>query len=206
MKFKKISSLCSKTKSYVLYDKQDSTGKNTQWLGDGCAAYPLNGLPQLDEDSLCKMFDITEKQRDSMVISRRAWDERINADDTDPRETVVEEMELGITCKGRELIPLMGRDGIIFIDSKYISPLEDEMGMLEMYERKTDNGQTYIVAKAGLLIWAVIFPVEPVNDKFVNQLQDMLRESKRVLKRPHTHIEDGEAVEAPQITWIEIDE
>lgn len=206
MKFKKISSLCNKAKHYVLYDKLDSAGKNTQWLGDGCAAYPLYGLPQMDEDSLCKMFDITEKQRNGMAINYRAWDESINANDTDPKETVAEEIELGIICKGRELIPLMGQDGIIFIDSKYMSPLEDGIETLQMYERKTEKGQIYIIVKAGLLIRAVISPVEPVNDKFVNQLQDMIRECRKAMKRPRVYREDGEGIDAPQITWIEVDE
>lgn len=206
MKFKRIASLCNKAKNYVLYDKQDSTGGNTQWLGDGCAAYPLDGLPQLDEDSLCKMFDITEKKKGSMLISRRAWDKRVSADDTDPNETMADEMDLGLTQKGRELIPLIGRDGIIFIHSKYISPLEDEMEMLQMYERKTDTGQTYIAIKAGLLIRAVIFPIEPAYDKLVSQLHDIIRECKRAMQRPHVCGGVSEADDGPQITWIKLDE
>ena len=103
---------------------------------------------------------------------------------------------------GRELIPLMGREGIIFIDSKYLAPLEEEMGMLRMFERKTADNRTYIAVKAGLLIRAVISPVEAVNDKFINQLYDMLRECKRALQRPRFNREDGGT---PQITWTEVD-
>ncbi len=202
MKLKKIAALCNKTKNFALYDKSDSAGKASQWLGDGSAAYPLHGLPLLDEDSLCKMFDITEKKRAGLYFTRRDWDEGINAEDTDPGETALEEMELGVICMGRELIPLMGRKGIIFIDSKYLAPLEEEMGMLRMFERKTADNRTYIAVKAGLLIRAVISPVEAVNDKFINQLYDMLRECKRALQRPRFNREDGGM---PQITWTEVD-
>lgn len=202
MKLKKIAALCNKTKNFALYDESDSAGKVSQWLGDGSAAYPLHGLPLLDEDSLCKMFDITEKKRAGLYFTRRDWGEGVNVEDTDPGETALEEMELGVICMGRELIPLMGREGIIFIDSKYLAPLEEEMGMLRMFERKTADNRTYIAVKAGLLIRAVISPVEAVNDKFINQLYDMLRECKRALQRPRFNREDGGT---PQITWTEVD-
>ena len=39
----------------------------------------------------------------------------------------------------------------------------------------------YIAAKAGLLIAAVILPYSVVNEKFVNRLEEVARESRRVL-------------------------
>lgn len=204
MKLKKISSLCNKNKRYILYDKMDSTGKITQWLGDGNAAYPLDGLPLLNEDSLCRMFDISEKQRDNIYFDHAEWRDIINVEDTDPDETEAEEMELGIVRNGRQLVPLMGRDGIVFIDGKYLSPLEDEIDMLMLFERKNARGQSYIAVKAGLLIRAVIMPVEAVNDDFINHLQDILRECKRELQRPRSQPESGG--DEPQITWTEVDE
>lgn len=141
MKLKKISSLCNKNKRYILYDKMDSTGKITQWLGDGNAAYPLDGLPLLNEDSLCRMFDISEKQRDNIYFDHAEWRDIINVEDTDPDETKAEEMELGIVRNGRQQVPLMGRDGIVFIDGKYLSPLEDEIDMLMLFERKNARGR-----------------------------------------------------------------
>ena len=53
MKLKKVVALCNKAKGFRLFDKIDSTGEITQWLGDGYAIYPLNGLPILDEETLC---------------------------------------------------------------------------------------------------------------------------------------------------------
>ena len=85
MKLKKVTSLCSKSKCYRLYDKIDSTGEVTQWLGDGYAMYPLNGLPILDEESLCAVFDISEKQRDNLVIRRGEIPPAINAGTTQTR-------------------------------------------------------------------------------------------------------------------------
>lgn len=45
MKLKKVVALCNKVKGFRLFDKTDSTGEIKQWLDDGYAIYPLNGLP-----------------------------------------------------------------------------------------------------------------------------------------------------------------
>ena len=51
MKLKKVLSICKTNGLYYLYDRIDRSGEITQWLGDGYAIYPLDGLPILDEES-----------------------------------------------------------------------------------------------------------------------------------------------------------
>lgn len=58
MKLKKVLSICKTNGLYYLYDRIDRSGEITQWLGDGYAIYPLDGLPILDEESFCAVFDI----------------------------------------------------------------------------------------------------------------------------------------------------
>lgn len=57
MKLKKVISLCHQRKTFRLFDKISENGEIVQWMGDGCAAYPLNGLPILDEETLRKHAD-----------------------------------------------------------------------------------------------------------------------------------------------------
>lgn len=184
MKLKKVTSLCSKSKCYRLYDKIDSTGEITQWLGDGFAIYPLNGLPMLDEESLCAVFDISEKQRENISVRRAAMPDAVNTDDTDPAERVLKDDDFSIIYGGTELKPLNTRNGITFIQSKYLSPLEDVLAVVQLYERVTPDGISYIVAKTGLLIAAVIFPYKVVNETFVTRLEEVTRECRRVLDAP----------------------
>lgn len=176
MKLKKISQLCNKQKAYIIYDKPSRNGGTTQWLGDGCAAYPLDGLPLLDTDSLCRMFDISKKQRDKMIIQQTDKPEGVCMDDAGPGECKAEKMEPGIVRGGREFIPLMTRAGIVFIQKKYLAPLDEEGVVLEFYERRTPGGQIYIAIKTGMLCRGLVFPGEIVDDKFVHQLEDMQRE------------------------------
>ncbi|WP_217958111.1 hypothetical protein [Acutalibacter muris] len=184
MKLKKVTSLCGKSKCYRLFDKIDSTGEITQWLGDGYAIYPLNGLPILDEESLCAVFDISEKQRENISVRRAAMPESVNTDDTDPAERVLKDDDFSIIYGGTELQPLKTRNGIMLIQRKYLAPLEDVLDMVQLYERVTPDGQSYIAAKTGLLIAAVIFPYNVVNEKFVTRLEEIARECRRVLDAP----------------------
>lgn len=184
MKLKKVTSLCSKSKCFRLYDKIDSTGEITQWLGDGFAIYPLNGLPILDEESLCAVFDISEKQRENIIVRRGEIPPAVNVDDADPAERVLNDDDFSIIYGGTELKPLKTKNGITFIQSKYLSPLEDVLEVVQLYERVTPDGLSYIVAKTGLLIAAVIFPHSVVNEKFVQRIEEIARESRRVLNQP----------------------
>ena len=184
MKLKKVVALCNKEKQYILFDKLDSTGEITQWLGDGYAIYPLNGLPILDEETLCAVFDISEKQRENIIVRRQSMPEAINADDTDPSERVLSDDDFSIIYGGAELQPLKTRSGIIFIQRKYLAQLEDVLDMIQLYERVTPDGQTYVAAKAGLLIAAVIFPYSVINEKLVTRLEEITRESRRALNNP----------------------
>ena len=184
MKLKKVVALCNKAKGFRLFDKIDSTGEITQWLGDGYAIYPLNGLPILDEETLCAVFDISEKQRENIIVRRSEMPEAVNVDDTDPAERVLSDDDFSIIYGGAELQPLKTQNGITFIQRKYLAPLEDVLDMVQLYERVTPDGQSYIAAKAGLLLAAVIFPYKVVNEKFVTRLEEIARDCRRALDTP----------------------
>ena len=81
MKLKKVISLCHQRKTFRLFDKISENGEIVQWMGDGCAAYPLNGLPILDEETLCAVFDISEKQLKNTSIRRLTMPDVLNIGD-----------------------------------------------------------------------------------------------------------------------------
>lgn len=81
MKLKKVLSICKTNGLYYLYDRIDRSGEITQWLGDACALYPLDGLPILDEESFCAVFDITGKQREKILFRHERLPEHLNVID-----------------------------------------------------------------------------------------------------------------------------
>ena len=162
----------------------DGEGVITQWLGTGNALYPLNGLPLLDEESLCAMFDIPEKKREKLVILCEDMSEIIDVADKDPKETLLEEKEMTIGYNGMQMIPLRTKDGIIFIGEQFLEPLADEIDFLNLYERKTPKGVSYVAVKAGMMLRGIIAPYDVVTDKkFITQLELLLIDSKRELEK-----------------------
>lgn len=157
MKIKKIAALCSREGVFHLASKTDQEGVVTQWLGEGGAFYPLLGAPVLDEASLCTLFDITGKKRDSTIVRCEEMSKRLNVDDLNPGDIRLEPEELSICYRGATILPLRGTAGTICINEKYLEPLDDERKLLELYSR-TANGRTYVVVKAGMMVRGIIGP------------------------------------------------
>ena len=117
-----------------------------------------------------------EKQREDWFVRVRDVPEGINFEDTDANEKMIERDNLSIIFSGHTLKPLQTRRGLVFIQSRYLSPVSDVLDVLELYERFTPNGTPYIVAKAGFLLQAVIMPYDVINAGFVERLQRLARD------------------------------
>ncbi|WP_347293156.1 hypothetical protein [uncultured Alistipes sp.] len=117
------------------------------------------------------IFDVPEKQREDWFVRVRDVPEGINFEDTDANEKMIERDNLSIIFSGHTLKPLQTRRGLVFIQSRYLSPVSDVLDVLELYERFTPNGTPYIVAKAGFLLQAVIMPYDVITAGFVERLQ-----------------------------------
>ena len=76
--------------------------------------------------------------------------------------------------------PLKTNNGVMFIRSLYLSPLEDVIDMVQFYERTTPQGGSYIVAKAGFLTAAVIMPYV-ISKKFANELEELSYQCRHFL-------------------------
>ncbi len=62
-------------------------------VGDGYALYPLDGLPILDEESFCAVFDITGKQREKILFRHERLPEHLNVEDVAAGDKLVREYE-----------------------------------------------------------------------------------------------------------------
>lgn len=181
MKIKSIVSICKREKRFCLYD--DERAENAaQWLGDGSAVYPLLKMPPLDKESIFAVFDIPDKQASKMFVRQEPLPVSIDFRDAVECENVLKLDEMEIGFAGRVLQPLHTSQGLQFIDTKYLEPLAEYKDMLALYERTDTSGQTYIAAKNGLILVAVIMPFDAINEKFVQQLQAFTRDCKVALE------------------------
>ena len=177
MKIKSIAAICKKNKNIAIFERYSDDGDIlTQYIGDGSAVYSAVGLPQLDKESLLTIFDVPEKDRDNYFVKTLGVPAGISFEDTDETERHVEREGISIIYSGRTLEPIRTTRGLVFIESRYLSPVADVLDVLELYERRTAEGAPYIVAKAGFLLQAVIMPYDVINQQFVESLQDLTRE------------------------------
>ena len=177
MKIKSIAAICKKNKNIAIFERYSDDGDIlTQYIGDGSAVYPVVGLPQLDKESLLTIFDVPEKDRDNYFVKTLGVPAGISFEDTDETERHVEREGISIIYSGRTLKPIRTTRGLVFIESRYLSPVADVLDVLELYERRTAEGTPYIVAKAGFLLQEVIMPYDVINQQFVESLQDLTRE------------------------------
>lgn len=161
MKIKSIAAICKKNKNIAIFERYSDDGDIlTQYIGDGSAVYPVVGLPQLDKESLLTILDVPEKDRDNYFVKTLGVPAGISFEDTDETERHVEREGISIIYSGRTLKPIRTTRGLVFIESRYLSPVADVLDALELYERRTAEGTPYIVAKAGFLLQAVIMPKE----------------------------------------------
>lgn len=172
MKLKKVAALCARQGAFYLLDEVDGDGElMRQWLGDGRSAYPLSGLPVLDEANLCAMFDIPEKRQKKCFFKREPIPESLNVEDCARGERALYDEWPTVEHNGYVVKPLSTNDDMLFIQNAYLSPLEDMADYLRFYERVDTTGQKYIVAKNGMEIAAVIMPVDTIKMGFVEKLE-----------------------------------
>lgn len=198
MKIKNIAAICKKNKQIVLFEHYGDNETVTQYIGDGGAVYPVLGLPQLDEENILTIFDVPEKDRDNYYVRTTSIPAGINFGDFDENEKPVDRGDLSIVYSGKTLKPLQTRRGLVFIESRYLSPVSDVMDVLELYERYTDSGTPYIVAKAGFLLQAVIMPYDVISQQFVERLQKLTDQCAVSLDLRKQEAERAKAAEAEQ--------
>lgn len=184
MKLKKVAAICAKQGAFYLFDEVKESGELIrQWLGDGRSAYPLSGLPVLGEENLCAMFDITEKRRKQCVITRKPMPDRLDVEDYAKGERALYDEWPTVEHNGYVVKPLSTNDDMLFIQTVYLSPLEDMADYLRLYERVDAAGQKYIVAKNGMEIAAIIMPMDTIRLGFVEKLEALAYKCRVAVER-----------------------
>lgn len=188
MKIKSLAAICKRRK--VLSYSTTATISNIYRTGTPYILF--FGLPELNTDYVLTIFDVPEKDRDKYITRETALPSGINFSDDDFGERAVITIPISIAYGGTPLRPLKTTGGIVYIDSRYLSPLADMLDVLELYERRTSEGALYIAAKAGLLLQAVIFPHNVIEESFVDRLSELAALTEEAFDRQKTKEERDE--------------
>lgn len=164
----KILSFCKSRKTIHLYE-----GESEQWISDGFAVYPLQGVPRFDTETICATYDIAGKKKDK-IDARHFYNlpERLSFESSIENENVCEVNPIKVSINGVTYIQILTSAGCEFIDGKYLAPLSDtNEDMLRIYERVATDGTTYFAIKEGLILIAVILPAVLLNEKTLEELK-----------------------------------
>lgn len=172
MKIKKMIAICKQNKRITLFNCEDG-----QWISDGYAMFPMYDLPRFDGDSICRTYDITEKQQSKIAFRIEAGlPSSMDFSDIVDNERMIESGELILLDGGRKLVPYMTEQGIAFLDGKYLEVVADhEEAGISVYERADSDGNLYFAIKSGFVLIGVIAPVKVINDEFVSRIKNLSR-------------------------------
>lgn len=164
MKLGKIGALCKSAKRFVIFNVYGE-----QWMSDGYAMYPLRDLPTLEEENVYTLFDIAEERRGKVQYEEKySAPYGISLADVVEDEVALQSMPISIIYHGSVLSPIKCREGILFLDKKYLGPFDED---ITLFERFYPSGKRpYIAVKRGLLLEGIIIP----SDVATPELADML--------------------------------
>lgn len=117
-----------------------------------------------------------------MIFRHTDTPENVDLRDSTPAERELEDPALCIRYEGRELLPLKTSEGIIFIQQKYLAPM-DSLKYLSLHERRSRNGTVYVAAKVGMMIQAIIMPVDVVSETLINRLEGLTAQCRTALAK-----------------------
>lgn len=177
MKINTLLSMAKKRKNcHIYYDSR----QERQWMQLGGNLYPLDGLPYLDRETLLIMMDVPEEKRDDYWIDCGALPERLLplVADNHSEDLPARKAYLTITPLGEELRPVYigereDKTLVLTTESSY-RPIADEIDEYLLFAREA-MGETYILAKKGFELLAVIGRVVVNSGTELETLQDVER-------------------------------
>lgn len=176
MKIKKVEAICKSDRRISILN-DPVTG--AQWLGNGTAMYLLDGMPTLDASTIFTLFDIAEKDHEKYILREDLLPDRYNFSDSDDYEYILDRSSLSVTFNGYTGIPFKSDIGAIYIESRYLAPLDKTPKGYELYLRYTEDRHPYVAVKSGLFIIAVILPcIVFIQKDFVEALIELSAHSQ----------------------------
>ena len=165
MKIKKIEKLCKDAGYIFLYDEPGAIDEETgeleeptrQWMGDGRAAYPLDGMPYLAEREVCAIFDIDEKKRDKIVINHfENLPEYVSLADQLSTDEPLEEVRFQMSLGSDELALFRDEGGrLVVIKAEYKKPI-DNWKECQCFKRMSADGKPFVAVMSGCILRGLI--------------------------------------------------
>lgn len=178
MKIKKAFETCKKQGMiYIFRNEYDE-----QYLSDGVAVYPVFDLPKLNEDYICRLYDITDSQRNKIEFNIFERLPAMDLSDVTDSETPAAIWDISLIYNGANIIPITTDEGVMFINQLYLKPFTDmPQNEMQITKRVDESSTPYFCIKFGMVAYGFIYPIQVVNKEFVKKIQSLYEQSKIVL-------------------------
>ena len=168
MKLKPIEKLCKSAGRIYLFDEtlpdereidEEDASRTAprQWMSDGTAAYPLDGVPYLDTEAVYAIFDIDAKKQDKLVVQHKyELHERLSFADQREGDTPLEPVRFNMAIGGDELALFRDTDGaLVVIRADYKKPF-DNWKECECFKRMSADGNSFVAVMNGCILRGLI--------------------------------------------------
>lgn len=168
----------------------------TQYLSLGCAIYPLDGFPYVnDKYELGALFGLSRAKmdekytfRETSIVNHDLYGYDI-ADCIEGNEIQVKRWPMEISYLGQTTEPWVSPEGELdLVDPELLAPIMDEINNGEYigyFRRTSKDGQNYYVVKSGMYLRAVLLPTRVWRD-FVDKMKQIIRmlPEKNIMEEP----------------------
>lgn len=203
MKFSKVAALAKRKKTAILMTDEDGM----QWLSTGEAAYKLENMPILDEDTVLTVMNVSDDAREKWHTAIKEDEKGLFRDYVEGEEEITaEDAGISIIYNGNLLTPIYTMDGMIWIDTELLAPTEKKDMDYRSFFVRNLGGHRAIAVKEGMILTAVIMEFDTwrssgLSDDLKNLLERCKTEElrrmglKAVENMPDYEIEEEEGAE-----------
>lgn len=152
--------------------QQGETGQ--QWIGNGCAFWPVDGIV-LTEESIGAVFDIAPRKLDKLRVMTMGPDyvePRVTREPMEGQEVTCQEAGALIQRLGVTYLPLYTDEGVMLLDTGHLKPADNTDGFLSCKMRRNETGNVLIACYGNLFVSAI---VAPVAEEVAQEIIDAVR-------------------------------
>lgn len=168
MNWDKIKRIAKREKKAILLRDEDGM----QWLNTGSGVYILEGMPELDEETVLTIIGVADNKKSDWMIGKSYDIEPFLKNDfPEEIELTADESRISIIYEGTEIIPIYTPHGVIWLEAALLAPtIKKEMGYQRMFLRNC-GGTRLIAVKEGMMLSAVIAEYQPERKRFSETLE-----------------------------------
>lgn len=158
MRVKDISSIIGKAGHLSICEKDGQ-----QWIGDGGALYPVQGMPKLEDAEILRFLDLDPAKVAIDHITAARID--FSPENFDPESHLLDRRGPSFIDRGILYRSYLTQFGAVIAKEAYFKPIDkdSDMDCEPIYYLRSEgiarNRFTYIVAKKGLNVLGYIYPI-----------------------------------------------